>query len=279
MTRDVGTEGRDLMSASGLHHRPSAFVTPLARSLAMLSAFSPQERWLKAQDIALRTETPLSTVNRLMHTLVALGYVHYSAPRHSYRLTAAVLSLGYAAIAYTEIQRRALPGMQALANESESYVVLGSRDRLDVVILESCRGQPIEARADKLHLPVSVGSRFGIARSPLGWAMFAPLPELEQSYLSSHMERKLPRDWPRSRRRMAEAVSQIRETGYCTALGEWEADIAVVAAPLLISGWAPMALACIGSSARLTRARIERDLSRRLLRLVSALQEEAALEE
>ena len=279
MTRDVGTQGRDLMSAAGLHHRPSAFVAPLARSLAMLSAFSPHERWLKAHDIVVRTETPLSTVNRLMHSLVALGYVHYSAQRHSYRLTAAVLSLGYAAIAYTEIQRRALPGMQALANESESYVVLGSRDRLDVVVLESVSGLPAAGGTPASALAVSVGSRFGIARSPLGWAMFAPLPELEQSYLSSHMERKSPRDWARNRRRMAEAESQIRETGYCTALGEWDADIAAVAAPLLIEGWAPMALACIGSSSRLTRARIERDLSRRLLRLVSALQEEAALEE
>ena len=119
-------------SASG------AMVVPLARSLAILTAFSPHEPWLGNQEIVIETGIPAPTVSRMARSLVTLGYLHYSPQRRKYRLAAPVLSLGYAAIAHSNVQLLARLEMQAFANANETYVMLGTRDRLDVIVLETC---------------------------------------------------------------------------------------------------------------------------------------------
>ncbi len=251
----------------------SAFVGPLARSLTILSVFTPQDRWLGSIEIAVRACLPASTVARLLRSLSLLGYVHYSQDRRKYRLGAAVLSLGYAAIAHSDIQRLALPGMQSLAEHTDTYVVLGSRDRLDVVLLECCQPRAGLVSRTFPQLEISAGMRLGIADSPLGWALLAALPEIERAYLSGKIERRQSRDWPRIRRRLNEAITQVREKGYCTALGESDPDIGIVAVSLLIQGCAPMVLACVGGSNRMTYARIDRELSVRLMTLAQTLEE------
>ena len=64
-------------SASG------AMVVPLARSLAILTAFSPHEPWLGNQEIVIETGIPAPTVSRMARSLVTLGYLHYSPQRRS----------------------------------------------------------------------------------------------------------------------------------------------------------------------------------------------------
>ena len=247
-----------------------AMVVPLARSLSILAAFTPQTPWLCNQELVLETGIPAPSVSRMLRSLVALGYLHYSPERRKYRLAAPVLSLGYAAIAHSNVQRVARLEMQSFADASESYVVLGARDRLDVIVLETCASKPAT-----LDLNLSAGTRLRIASSPMGWAMLAALPELERFYLLGNVERKTEREWPLLRRRITEGISQVHNTGYCMSLGEWEPELAIVAAPLVIADRTPLVLACIGRSARMGRARIERELGPRLVAAAQSLQQQA----
>ncbi|WP_235850851.1 IclR family transcriptional regulator [Paraburkholderia piptadeniae] len=246
-----------------------AMVVPLARSLAILAAFSPNEPWLGNQDLMLETGIPAPTVSRMVRSLVALGYLHYSPARRKYRLAAPVLSLGYAAIAHSSVQQLARLEMQSFANANDTYVVLGTRDRLDVTVLDTC-SSPTQSVDLKLH----AGARLRIASSPMGWAMLAALPELERFYLLSSVERKTGRDWPRLRRRIGEGISQVHNAGYCMSLGEWEPDLTILATPLVIQDHTPLVLACVGRSARLGRARVERELGPRLVAVAQTLQEQ-----
>ncbi len=255
-----------------------SFVNPLGRAMAVLSAFSPHERWLGSHEVSVRTSIPISSATRFLHSLAALGYIKYCVEKKKYRLTASVLSLGYAAMAHSEILFRALPGMQALAEEHETYVVLGTRDRLDVVLLECCSSKSEQAGRGRVSLSISTGTRFEIAESPLGWALLASLPELERSYLSMKIELRKKRDWERISRRFSEAFYQVQQKGYCTSLGEVDPEISVVAAPLLISGCVPMVIACIGSSVNMTRARIDRELGPKLTQLERRIRQESSIE-
>ena len=162
-----------------------AMVVPLARSLAILAAFTPQEPWLGNQELVLETGIPAPTVSRMLRSLVSLGYLRYSPEQRKYRLAAPVLSLGYAAIAHSNVQLLARLEMQSFANASETYVVLGTRDRLDVIVLETCASKPAS-----LDLKLHAGTRLRIASSPMGWALLAALPELERFYLLGNVERK-----------------------------------------------------------------------------------------
>lgn len=247
-------------------------VAPFARALALLSVFTPQDRWLGNRDLAARTQLPASTVSRIAQSLVILGYLHYHADERKYRLAASVLALGYAAIANSELQRAARGHLQELADTQRVHVNLSSRDRLDLVVLESCSG----AQAP-LALNLHVGARVGIASSPMGWALLAALPELERYYLMENVERRMPGEWPRLRRRLVKALGEVYETGYCTSVGEWDRDLGIIAAPVVVEGHAPFVIACVGSSGQITRARIQRELGPRLLAVARSIQPVGAL--
>jgi len=243
-------------------------VTPFARALALLGVFMPQDRWLGNRELSARTGLPASTVTRIAQSLALLGYLHYEPGERKYRLAPSVLALGYAAIANSDVQRAARVRMQAFADRHKVHVNLSSRDRLDLIVLESCRSVQTT-----LSLNLHVGARVGIASSPMGWALLAALPELERFYLMENVERKMPREWPRLRRRSSEAMAQVYEKGFCASLGEWDQDLGIVAAPLLIEGYAPLVLACVGTSSQMTRPRIDRELGPRLLAMANAIQQ------
>jgi len=248
-----------------------AIVEPVARALSLLSAFTPQERWLSNGELAHRTGMAASTVSRQAQCLVSLGYLHYSPGHRKYRLDSAVLALGYAAIAHSEVQRIARVQMQAISQQHRVHVTLNTRDRLDLVLLE-CSASPMASIPLDLH----VGIRMSLASSPMGWALLAALPEVERYYLLGNVERRMPHEWARLRRRSSEAISQVAKVGYCSSLGEWDPDLGIVAAPLMVPGYAPLALACIGASSYMTRARVERELGPRLVGAAAAVLEEAA---
>src|SRR6516225_2333811 len=74
-------------------------VTPFARAMELLWAFTPQDRWLGNRELAQRTGLPPSTVSRIAQTLVLLGYLHHAHVERKYRLAPSVLALGYGVIA------------------------------------------------------------------------------------------------------------------------------------------------------------------------------------
>lgn len=248
------------------HGRP--MVMPFARALALLGAYTPQVRWLSNRELAARTQLPASTITRIAQCLVQLGYLHYDAGERKYRLAAPVLALGYAAIANLSLQRAARVHMQAFADSQRMHVNLSSRERLDLIVMESCSGT-----REPLSLNLHVGARVGIASSPMGWALLGVLPELERCYLMENVERRMPREWPRQRQRVGEAIAQVYELGYCMSIGEWDPGLAIVARPILVEGHVPLVLACVGSSAQITRARVHRELGPRLRAAATAIQQ------
>jgi len=246
-------------------------VAPFARALALLAAFMPGEKWLGNRDLSTRTGLPASTVTRIAQTLVILGYLFHDVEGRKYRLAPSALALGYGATANSALQRVAYACMQTFAERHKLCMNLSSRDRLDMIVLESYRS--VESA---LALNLHVGVRLGIASSPMGWALLAALPELERYYLLENVERRSPREWPRLRRRISEAISQVRGAGFCSSLGEWDPDIGIVAAPLVVEEHAPLVVACVGAGQQMTRARVEREIGPQMLAMVASIQHKVA---
>ena len=149
-------------SASG------AMVVPLARSLAILTAF---RRTSRGSAIRNRDRDGHSRADGVADGPLArharLSSLFAAAPQ----VSAGVLSLGYAAIAHSNVQLLARLEMQAFANANETYVMLGTRDRLDVIVLETCA-----SKQASIDLKLYAGTRLRIASSPMGWALLAALP-------------------------------------------------------------------------------------------------------
>ena len=246
----------------------SGVVVPLMRALEVLSAFTAHEPWLGNQDICNRTGLPAPTTTRFLKTLTALGYLSYSAQRRKYQLAAAVLSLGYAATAHSDIQRLVRGEMIKFANTNKISVVLGMRDRLDLVVLDNCPWD-----GGKRHNSLSVGSRMSLVSSQLGFALLAALPSLERTYLLENIERRMPEEWSSTEPKLSDAIQQIRVQGFYRAQSLVEPDLSIVCAPLTITDRAPFVLACFGSLVSMNKARVSRELGPKLASLANHLKQ------
>ena len=246
------------------------FVVALARGLEVLRAFTPKDNILGNQDIAAITHLPKPTVSRLTHTLTRLGYLTYSERLGKYQLGTAVLSLGYAALANIGVRQIARPFMQELADYANASVSLGSRDRLNMVYVEHCRSDAT------VTLRLDLGSRIPVETTAMGRALLAALPASERQYLMDHAAKHDPKNWPRIKSGIEQAVEDYRKHGFVISAGEWQSDVHAVGVPLVPPDGSPiLALNCGGPAFLFDRKRLTEDLGPRLVNLVRNV--EAAL--
>ena len=274
MHRSFSHYGSATPQTVAVEHRP--VVTPFARALAILSTFTPEDGWLCNGDISVRAGLPASTVTRLTRTLVALGYLCHDVSKRRFRLTPSALALGYRAAADIKIDEAAHQRMRLFADRHQVHVHLCARNRLDLVVIDSCSTSTIPA-----SLQPAIGTRLELASSAAGWALLASLPNAERDYLLRSAELQPSCDWSekwgRLRRRSSEAIGQVREGGFCVALGESGQPMTMVAAPIHLPGEAPLAVSCMGPSMLIGRARSVRELGPALVRMAQEIQCSRAL--
>src|ERR1035437_5624262 len=157
------------------------FITPLARGLALLSAFKASDQWLGNFELASRAGLPTSTANRLAKSLATLGYLDYSRERRQYRLAGGVLALGYAAVANSPFRNLARADFQQFADDHHLFVTIGERDRLEIMVSEC-----FHSNSSVLTVRLDAGSRVQIATTAAGWALLSALPEDERTFLLDH---------------------------------------------------------------------------------------------
>jgi DNA-binding IclR family transcriptional regulator len=261
-SRQLGGQGTE-----GAHREAvvRARVTPFARAVTLLSAFTPSDRWLSHGELAMRTGLPPSTVTRLASSLELLGYLRRQPEARRYRLSAAVLALGHGALASSALRRAQRLQMQAFADAHGIHVNLSSREGLDLSVMESCA-------ASQARLPsfLRAGGRISVTSSPIGSALLAALPQADLDGVMCALENRRPPDWPLLRRRVHIAIAQVREAGYSSASSDFGVGLGVVATPVLLEDQ-PRVLSCIGPSASFGRVRIACELGPRLLAMAATL--------
>lgn len=217
------------------------FAISLSRGLQLLRAFGPDDAALSNRDLCERTGLPKATVSRLSYTLTMLGYLSRCAD-HRYALGAAVLSIGYPMLAGMNIRQIARPWLERLARETGCTVNLGMRDRLEVVYVDSCRGDRANAWQP------DIGTVMPLLTTSIGRAVLAGSDAREREAVLNRLRVRDPArfraevaGWERER----DAFARV---GYCASLGEWRPDVHAVAVPLRQSvQQASMAINCTRS--------------------------------
>lgn len=222
------------------------FVAALARGLALLRCFRPQERWLAHQELARRSGLPQATVSRLAFTLVSLGYLRHRPERGDYALAPGVLSLGFAVLSNFEIGRIARPWMESLAERTQAAISLGVRHETQMVYVAHCRSSA------RLILGLDVGTRLPLAETAMGRAFWAASTPGMREWLAPRLRAEAPERWPAREAGLAQALAQRAVHGYVSAEAEWESEIAAIGVGLdLGDGREPLALTVGGAAARL----------------------------
>ncbi len=250
----------------GLADRDDLSKSVLARGFEILRAFRPGEGKLANGKIAAATGLPRATVSRLTRQLTALGYLTHDPRSGTYEPSASILALGYCVIANLRVRQLARGQMQRLALEEDVNVALASRDRLQMIFVETCDGPSITT------LRLEIGQRVGLPHTAIGRAFLAGISGKEREYLFGHLARLHGEDWPGLHRLVMQGVEQVAARGFCLVRDEWHRGTIAVAAPLVsIDGRTVMAMNCGAPSFMTDPERLEHTLGPRLVHICRGL--------
>jgi len=245
-------------------------VRVLARGLAILQAFEPDNAWRSNADLSELTGIPKPTVSRLTANLTDSGYLIYSQEKAQYRMGAPVLALGYLAVSTRDIKVRARPLMQELADRHSASIVLASQDGLSMVCHEVCHNRDM-----LFTLRVRPGSRLKLSRSALGRALIGALPPAEREQFLATLAADEAQHWPALRQELEEATAQMQAKGYCTASGTLESGTNGIAVVIDAPGQPhAYAIGCAVPAYQFPVERLEAEVGPRILEIKRILEQE-----
>lgn len=206
------------------------FVTALSRGLAILRAYRSDETYLSNHEFASRVGLPKTTVTRLTYTLCKLGYLVQAAPGGEYRLGPGVLTLGYGALARTDLKDRAQLELADICRGDNPNVAaaLGERYGQAIVYLATYRSPK------SVSMIFHLGAQVPLFHSSIGRATLMAMPEDKQNELMDQAQRLAkPEDRDRIKRGLTRAREDFDRYGFCTSFGEWREEINGIAAPVI----------------------------------------------
>ncbi|RZT42195.1 IclR family transcriptional regulator [Cupriavidus agavae] len=206
--------------------RDRQFATTLANGIDILLAYRPGEALLGNKDFVQRTGLSKSTVARLTHTLVVLGYLRHEVALAKYRLGAPVLAPGYPLLASMQIRQVARPLMKALADEVGGSVSLGILERTEIIYVETARS------SDEQFLLPDIGASLPMLTTACGKAWLSRVPAELRDPVLNRLRLRDPDLFARAAPRLAQARQDLATLGFCSNRAEWRHDVFGFAAPL-----------------------------------------------
>lgn len=248
------------------HSDDRQFIASLHKGLDVLRNLAHVNRPLGNKELSSLTGFPKATVSRITYTLARLGYLRYLPDSGKYVLGLPVLGLGYACLAGLNFAETAKPLMQELADHSNSMVALGSRDEFSMLYVAERHSR------GPVSLQLRAGSRISMARSAMGRAYLAGLPEQERVPLLAALARHTGDKWPVYRERIDAAVDEIRRQGFCCNFGDWYPEVNSVGVPFVPADGSPvMAFTCGAPHFIISEKKARTDIGPRLVDMVARL--------
>lgn len=234
--------------------------TALARGLAILKVFGPNNRPIGNATIAERVSLPKATISRLTFTLTELGYLNYDDDIGRYSLGPAVLTLGYDVMAQMEIRDIARPFMQELADYADASVYLGVPNGTALIYVEACR------TPGSMAIRLGVGSRIPMHSTGMGRAYLAALPAAAREALIAEIAAEGDGDWSTIEVGMRAEIARAQERGFALSHGDWISEANSAGAVVRRADGQPAYVVNVGGlRSMVTTERLESDLGPRLL--------------
>jgi len=204
------------------------FMGSVAKCFQVLEALNAAGRAVALTELAAIAQMDRSAVQRVTHTLHALGYLRQHPVTRAFTLSGRMLEFGHTVLATDRLRDKATPYLDALNRKTGETVNLMELEGQDIVYV--ARFPSLHAVSVDLH----VGSRLPAFCTAAGRAILAQLDEADALAMLAAAKRV-----PMTKRTVTDlpglraALANARELGY--ALNDQEAfvgDISI-AAPLL----------------------------------------------
>lgn len=187
---------------------------------------------LGLSELARRTGIAKSTVQRCIETLADVGWIGPASADPSARVAWA-LTERFAALmpsGTSDLVELARPVASELSQRTGEAVHLVALDGTDVVLMDRIAGP------GPIQVVIPIGFRVPAYAAATGKAMLAALPE---GGVSDHLPDRLRPLTPTTvttRSALLGELAGVRERGWATNSGEWDASIVAVAAAILAPG-------------------------------------------
>jgi DNA-binding IclR family transcriptional regulator len=228
---------------------PRGGVQSVATALELLDCLAA-ERELGVAELARRLGIAKSTAHRLLTTLVAKGYVQQVPETRNYRLGLRLHEIGALVASRNPLRDHALPLLEALraqTGETAHLAVPEGPQMFYVERLESYHGLRFSSRVSRVR-PIHLTSS--------GKAVAAFNQDVAEAALAAGFEPKTSRSIS-SPEQFLRCLADTRNRGYAFSIGEDEAALASVAAPVLDhTGVARAAISVAGPVTRISQAQI-----------------------
>lgn len=204
-------------------------VPGLERGLRILAAFSAREPVLSAPELSKRIGIPRTTTFRLIQTLEKLGFLEKAHTDRTYRLSVAVLRLGFEYVNSLELTDLAPVILDKLRDKTGFSAHLLVRDERFVVFIAKAQSAETGYYSVKVH----VGTRLPAHATVHGQVLMGDLSlkALRALYQGGELERvteKTPHDVDA----LYERIRACAEQGYGLSENAFEQGISVVSAPI-----------------------------------------------
>ncbi len=212
----------------------------LEKGIGLLLAVGDHPEGAGVSELARNTGLAVSTVHRLLGTLVSLGFVRLEEGSRRYTLGLGVFELAHRVSLARGLSEVALPVMRRLVKATGEPSLLAVADGPEIVYVERIEGWR------RIQIRGSVGERGPIYCTSLGKALLAFMPEEEREDLLNQIEfERLAPNTITDRSRLREELELTRERGYAVADEEREEDVRAVGVPVLGPRGGPVASLCL----------------------------------
>lgn len=216
----------------------------LEKGLSLLEALGGHPDGAGVSRVAREVDLPVSTVYRLLATLVKRGFVSFDSESRRYYLGLRVFELSSRVSLAKGLSGVAFPTMKRLAEITGESVFMAVRDGTDLVYIERVEGQ------SRIQIFGSIGARGPLYCTAQGKAILAFLPEPEREDMLGriYLERRTPNTIT-DPEKLREELTQIRERGWAMADEENEQGIRAVGVPLINARGRPLAAMSVAAPA------------------------------
>jgi len=197
-------------------------VAAVQRAIAILTELADAGAELGTNEIARRTGINVSTISRILATLVSGGLVEHVTATGRYRLGVGVIRLASAAFRRLDVRSLARPHLEELAGRIQETVTLSVPGGHEAVTLDYVQS-PQSVRSVAEVGRTSVAHATAVGKVFLAHGGTAPGGGLKAFTGRTIVDHDVLR---------AE-VARVRERGWAQAVGEREEDLNAVAVPVL----------------------------------------------
>jgi DNA-binding IclR family transcriptional regulator len=196
-------------------------VESVQRAIAVLNVLGGAHGELGTNEIARRTGLNVSTVSRLLATLVDGGLVRHTPATGRYRLGIRILQLASVARENLDIPALARPYLEELTELTGETATLSMPGRRDVLTVDF-------AQSDSSVRSVAAIGRNSVAHATaVGKVFLAWGGQLPEGELAAYTGRTVT-----DRAALAVQLDMVRAQGWAQAAGEREAELNAVAVPV-----------------------------------------------